>query len=87
MAISPACCDAPVDKETDPEMPVCDAPVPNTMAPLEPSEPALAVSIRTLPLEDVVPWPDMRITEPPVDVVLVPAVKAIEPPRFCDIPT
>ena len=76
-----------MDNDIEPEVPVCAAPVPRTIAPLEPSEPALEVSTVRLPLCEESPWPETRITEPPVAVVLEPAFNEIEPPTFSEVPT
>ena len=80
MAMSPACCAAPVERVRDPETPPCDAPDPRVTAPLEPVAPAFEDAMLTLPLDDCMPAPELITTEPPVAEVLEPAVKDTDPP-------
>ena len=87
MAMSPACCAAPVERVRDPETPPCDAPDPRVTAPLEPVAPAFEDAMLTLPLAppSAVPLPDCSRICPLDDAVLLsPDDRDTEPPVLLD---
>jgi hypothetical protein len=72
---------APEPKASAPLFPWLEVPDENTKIPLTPSNPELAVRMRTLPLVVAVPSPLATLNEPPVLTVLRPETTVMLPPR------
>ena len=69
-----------VAKVIDPDGPAVAFPVDSDISPLVPLVPASPVNIDTFPLDDAVPAPLVRETEPPAFVALDPALIETDPP-------